>query len=139
MQGKRWSGLECSRIRYRIYSFSLVYTLRGAQIYLATRNRAPLTPLTCLTFRKHLGFVFHVDMHQSWEPKIKSFILRRQLPESRFFQNCSTFCFDLYWKHHNFERNEIRKTVFLKWMDFSQWNKNQSAAVSFQSFALIKC
>ena len=27
--------------------------------------------------------------------------------------------FDLYWKYHNFERNEIRATVFLKWTDFS--------------------
>ena len=26
------------------------------------------------------------------------------MPESRFFQNCGTFCFDLYWKYHNFER-----------------------------------
>ena len=38
--------------------------------------------------------------------------------ESRFFQNCGTFWFDLYWKYHNFERNEIRATVFLKWTDF---------------------
>ena len=34
--------------------------------------------------------------------------------ESRFFQNRGTFCFDLYWKYHNFERNEICTTVFLK-------------------------
>ena len=27
------------------------------------------------------------------------------------------FCFDLYWKYHNFERIDIRATVFLKWMD----------------------
>ena len=39
--------------------------------------------------------------------------------ESKFFKNCGTFCFDLYWKYHNFERNEIRATVFLKWTDFS--------------------
>ena len=39
--------------------------------------------------------------------------------ESHFFQNCGTFCFDLYWKYHNFERNKIRATVFLKWTDFS--------------------
>ena len=49
------------------------------------------------------------------------FILRRQLRESRFFQNCGTFCFDLYSKYHNFERNEIRATVFLKWTDFSNF------------------
>ena len=30
-------------------------------------------------------------------PKLQSpFILRRQLRESRFFQNCGIFCFDLY-------------------------------------------
>ena len=33
--------------------------------------------------------------------------------KSCFFQNCGTFCFDLYWNYHNFERNEIRVTVFL--------------------------
>ena len=38
--------------------------------------------------------------------------------ESHFFQNCGTFCFDLYWKYHNFERNEIRATAFVKWTDF---------------------
>ena len=25
----------------------------------------------------------------------------------------------MYWKYHNFERNKIRATGFLKWMDFS--------------------
>ena len=39
--------------------------------------------------------------------------------DPHFFQNCGTFCFDLYWKYHNFERNEIRETGFLKWTDFS--------------------
>ena len=34
--------------------------------------------------------------------------------ESQLFQNC----FDFYWKYHNFERNEIRATGFLKWTDF---------------------
>ena len=48
------------------------------------------------------------------------FISRRQLCESRFFQNCDTFCFDLYWKYHNFECNEIQVTIFLKWTDFSE-------------------
>ena len=28
------------------------------------------------------------------------------------------FCYDLYWKYHNFERNEDCATVFLKWTDF---------------------
>ena len=46
-----------------------------------------------------------------------------------FFQNCGHFqyniswlCFDLSWWYiendHNFERNEDRATVFLKWTDF---------------------
>ena len=30
------------------------------------------------------------------------------------------FCFDLHWKYHNFERNKISATVFLKWMDFRE-------------------
>ena len=40
--------------------------------------------------------------------------------ESRFFKSCGTFCFDLYWKYHNFERIEIRATVFLKQTNFSE-------------------
>ena len=44
---------------------------------------------------------------------------RRQLRESRFFQNCGTSCFDLNWKYHISERIEIRATVILKWMDFT--------------------
>ena len=48
--------------------------------------------------------------------------------ESRFFQNCGAFCFDLYWKYHDFEWNEIRATVFIKWMDFAKvfhyWENN---------------
>ena len=31
--------------------------------------------------------------------------------ESRFFQNCGTFCFDLCWKYHNYERIEICATA----------------------------
>ena len=46
-------------------------------------------------------------------------ILRKQLCKSRFFQNCGTFCFDLNWKHHNFDRREIRAMDFLKWTNFS--------------------
>ena len=38
--------------------------------------------------------------------------------ESRFFQNCGNFCFDLYWKYHNFERIMILATVLLKWTNF---------------------
>ena len=42
------------------------------------------------------------------------FILRRQVRESRFFQNCGTFNTNQNKKYHNFERIEIRATVFLK-------------------------
>ena len=57
-----------------------------------------------------------------WLLNCKSpFILRRQLHESGFFQNCGTFYFDLYWKYHNFERNEICVTVYLRWMDLKIW------------------
>ena len=37
----------------------------------------------------------------------------------RFFQNCGTFNTNQNKKYHNFERNEIRTTVFLKWTDFT--------------------
>ena len=54
-----------------------------------------------------------------------------------FFKKCCHFrwlCFDLYRKYHNFERNEICATVFLKWTDFRLmkvftawlWNTNWS-------------
>ena len=46
--------------------------------------------------------------------------------ESRFFQNYGTFCFDLYWKYHNFERFEIHATVFLKWTDFSKYTGKET-------------
>ena len=39
--------------------------------------------------------------------------------KSSFFHNCATFCFDFYWKYHNFERNKICASV--KWTDFSVW------------------
>jgi hypothetical protein len=41
------------------------------------------------------------------------------LHESRFFQNCGTFNTNQNKKYHNFERNEIPATGFLKWTDFS--------------------
>ena len=41
--------------------------------------------------------------------------------ECSFFPNCGTFCFDFYWKYHNYERKRICATVFLKWTDFSIW------------------
>ena len=48
--------------------------------------------------------------------------------DPHFFQNCGSFqyniswlCFDFSEKYHNFERNEDRATVFLKWTDFSHF------------------
>ena len=58
--------------------------------------------------------------------------------ESRFFQNCGTFCFDLYWKYHNFERNEVRATVFLKWTDFSSMLKTTKAILGHAFFFSTK-
>ena len=50
------------------------------------------------------------------------FILRRQLHESQFFQNCGTFNKNQNKKYHNFERNEICATVFLKSTDFIKYS-----------------
>ena len=44
---------------------------------------------------------------------------KKTLRESRFFQNCGTFNTNPNKKYHNFERNEIRGTGFLKWTDFT--------------------
>ena len=33
--------------------------------------------------------------------------------------------FELYWKYHNFERNEICAIVFLKWTDFKQYQQKR--------------
>ena len=43
-------------------------------------------------------------------------IFRRQLRDPHFFQNCGTFQYNN--NYHNFERNDNRETVFLKWTDF---------------------
>ena len=41
---------------------------------------------------------------------------------SHFFQNCGTCCCCCcIEKYQNFERNEDRATVFLKWTDFRPW------------------
>ena len=64
---------------------------------------------------------------------LKSVHFNTQLHDPHFFQNCGTFqyniswlCFDVSWccieKYHNFERNEDRTTVILKWTDFSSKN-----------------
>ena len=53
------------------------------------------------------------------------------LRKSSFFQNCGTFCFDLFWKYHNFERNEIRATGFLKWRDFRECCECSKIEVTF--------
>ena len=52
------------------------------------------------------------------------FILRRQLHNPHFFQNCGTFQYNNNNnnnKYHNFEINENCATVFLKWTDFITW------------------
>ena len=46
--------------------------------------------------------------------------------ESRFFQNCGTFNTNQNKKYHNFERNENRATVFLKWTDFRDHVEKQN-------------
>ena len=46
--------------------------------------------------------------------------------------------FDLYWKYHNFVRNEIRATVILKWTDFSDlknFANSRPSASNFKSFS----
>ena len=49
-------------------------------------------------------------------------MLRRQLRDSHFFQNCGRFQYNISWCYidndHNFERNEDLANVFLKWKDF---------------------
>jgi hypothetical protein len=44
------------------------------------------------------------------------------LRESLFFQNCGTFNTNQNKKCNNFEKDEIRATVFLKYTDFSKAN-----------------
>ena len=70
-----------------------------------------------------------------WDYK-SPFILRSQLRISSFFQNSDTFCFDLYWHYHNFERNEIRATGFLKWTDFRTIYSNSERS---EQFLLTEC
>ena len=41
---------------------------------------------------------------------------------ARFLFLVCTFCFDLYWKHHNFERNENCATVFLNERNLSDFS-----------------
>ena len=47
-----------------------------------------------------------------------------------FFQNCGTFNTNQNKKYYNFERNENRATVFLKWTDF----RRQKIYVDYCSF-----
>jgi hypothetical protein len=49
------------------------------------------------------------------------FILRKRLHECHFFQNCGTFNTNQKKKYHNFKRNQIFATAFLKWTDFNNW------------------
>ena len=46
------------------------------------------------------------------------FILRRQLCDSCFFQDCGTFNTIKNKKYHNFERNQNHTSAPLKWTDF---------------------
>ena len=65
------------------------------------------------------------------------FILRRQLHESQFFQNCGTFNKNQNKKYHNFERIEIRATVFLKWTYF-RYSYNYSQGTQRDQFTESK-
>ena len=47
------------------------------------------------------------------------FTLRRQLRDPHFFQNYGSYQYNISWNYHNFERNEDRATVFLKWTNFN--------------------
>ena len=52
---------------------------------------------------------------------VKIYSLWTQLRDSHFFQNCGTFQYNnKKVQYHNFERNEDRAAVFLKWTDFSK-------------------
>ena len=62
------------------------------------------------------------------------FILWRQLRESSFFQNCGTFNTNQNKKYHNFNRNKISTTVFLKWLDFISPIKKIEAIYSIRDF-----
>ena len=65
---------------------------------------ASLAPIEGNYFQDFENLVFHKN----------PFILRRQLRKSRFFQNYGTFNTNQNKKYHNFERNEIHATGFLK-------------------------
>ena len=54
------------------------------------------------------------------------FILKKQLRNPHFFQNCGTFQYNSNNKYHNYESSEDRATVFLKWTVFSKINSLNS-------------
>ena len=59
--------------------------------------------------KPNCSYFFHTNLNL--------FFLRRQLGDPHFFQNCGSFQYNNN-KYHNFERNEDRPTVFLKWTAF---------------------
>ena len=72
-------------------------------------------------------------------------MLRTQLHDLHFFQNCGHFqyyiswlCFDVSWccieNDYNFERNEDRATVFLKWADFNTFSSTVKVTLELLYF-----
>ena len=55
--------------------------------------------------------------------------------------NISWLCFDVSWccieNYHNFERNEDRATVFLKWTDFSNFLEDGAKVKNFLRLSLL--
>ena len=68
--------------------------------------------------------------------KLKSVHFKNKLRKSSFFQNCGTFCFDLYWKHHIFKRNKIRATDLLKWTNFTTLDVPAISTENMPNFVL---
>ena len=56
-------------------------------------------------------------------PVLKSVHFKKTIVRISFLSKFWYVLFYLYWKHHNFERNENCATVFLKWMDFTIFKK----------------
>ena len=54
------------------------------------------------------------------------FVLKSVYFKKTVARICGTFNTNQNKKYHNFERNEIRTTFFLKWTDFSMLGQNQS-------------
>ena len=85
-------------------------------------------------------------------------ILRTQLRNPQFFQNCDHFQYNMSWNQnkvnwciiendHNFERTEDPATVFLKWTDINDgykraspwsWDAQLSNLISSSSYQTIQ-